>query len=143
MDLSKFFNYFTPISDDGALQKNLDNFKESPIYKIKVFERLIINGLFFKKSIVDFFTQADENLDMTQVDLAGEFMMYNRAWFWISQLDWNDEQWVKDLEVASNEQFLIAIKLSMHYFEEQEEFEKCAFLKKIQDFIQNYLAIEK
>jgi|694.fasta_scaffold100142_5 hypothetical protein len=144
MDLNKFFNYFNPTSDDDdeVLSKNLESFKESPIYKIKVFERLILNGLLFKKSIINFFSQADESLDMIQVDLAGEFMMYNRAWFWISQVDWNDGQWVKDLEIASNENLLTAVKLCMHYFEEQEEYEKCAFLKKIQDFVQNCLAIE-
>lgn len=142
MDLNKFFSYFNSSSDIEVLQKNLDNFKESPIYKIKIFERLITNGLLFKKSIVNFFDQADKDLDIVQIDLAGEFMIYTRAWFWINQLDWDDEQWVKDLEMASNENFLIVVKSCMNYFERQEEYEKCAFLKKIQDFVQNYLAIK-
>jgi hypothetical protein len=144
MDLNKFFGFFTPASDnDEILKENLESFKGSPIYKIKVFERLIINGLTFKKSIVNFFSKADEDLDTNQIDLAGEFMMYNRAWFWIDQLDWDDEQWVHDLKIASNENLLVAVKLSIHYFEEHEEYEKCAFLKRIQDFIQNCLAVKE
>lgn len=145
MDLGKFFSYFSPAPEDGdnqILQDSLKNFKGTPIYKIKVFERLILNGIAFKKSIVNFFNQADENLDVIQIELAGEFMMYNRAWFWIDQMDWDDDLWVADLKRASNENLLTAVRLSIHYFEEQEEFEKCAFLKKIQDFIQNCLAAE-
>jgi hypothetical protein len=141
MDLSKFFSYFNTNPSIGYSGEDMANFKDSPLYKIKVFERLIINGVAFKKSLINFFNQADEDLDVNQIDLAGEFMMYNRAWFWIKLLDWDDEQWVKDLKVASDEKLLTAIKLCIHYFEEQEEYEKCAFLKKIQDFIQNYLAV--
>jgi hypothetical protein len=142
MDLSRFFNYFNSTSDGGVSLEDLARHKDSPLYKIKVFERLVINGSLFKKSIVNFFSRADEDLDVGQIDLAGEFMMYHRAWFWIRQFNWDDEKWVKDLKIASNEKLLTAIKLCIHYFEEQEEYEKCAFLKKIQDYIQNCLAIE-
>ncbi len=53
-----------------------------------------------------------------------------------------DKEWIKGLKKASNENLLTSVKLSINYFEEQEEYEKCAFLKEVQDFIQNYLAIE-
>jgi hypothetical protein len=142
MDLSKFFSYFNTNPSIGYSEKDMESFKNSPLYKIKVFERLIINGVAFKKSLVNFFNQADEDLDIGQVDLAGEFMMYHRAWFWISLLDWDNEEWVKDLKKASNEKLLTAIRLCIHYFEEQEEYEKCAFLKRIQDFVQNCLEVK-
>ena len=115
MDLNKFFSFFSPTSEDGDFHGSLESFKESPIYKIKIFERLIINGLIFKKSIVNFFSKADEDLDVSQIDLAGEFMMYNRAWFWISQLDWDDEQWVYDLKIASSESLLTAVNNPQRY----------------------------
>jgi hypothetical protein len=142
MDLDKFFSFFNTNPEVGYSKKDLEGFKDSPYYKIKIFERLILNGLSFKKSIINFFSQADETLDITQVDLAGEFMMYNRGWFWISQIKWDDKEWIKDLKKASNENLLTSVKLSINYFEEQEEYEKCAFLKEVQNFIQNYLAIE-
>ena len=86
-----------------------------------------------------FFENADGTLDMKDVDLMGEFMMYHRAWYWISQFDWEDEGWVNDLKRSSDENLLTAIKLSISFFEEEEEFEKCAFLKRIQDFVKNHL----
>ena len=139
MDLSKFFSYFNTNPSIGYSEKDMESFKNSPLYKIKVFERLIINGVAFKKSLVNFFNQADEDLDIGQVDLAGEFMMYHRAWYWISQTDLTDEEWLNDLRRSADDEFVTALKLSINFFEEEEEFEKCAFLKKIQDFVENYL----
>lgn len=142
MDLNHFFSFFNNNPDSGYSKEDIKDFKNEPYYKIRVFEKLILNGMLFKKSLINFFTSSNDDLDMSQVDLAGEFMMYNRAWFWINQLDWDDEKWVEDLEKASSENLLVAVKLSINYFEEQEEYEKCAFLKKIQDFVKNCLEDE-
>jgi hypothetical protein len=102
-----------------------------------MFNKLILNGLGFKKQVISFFERNVEDVD--KVEMAGEFMIYNRAWFWISQFKW-DEEWVEDLGKIGDKYFLTSVKLSIHYFEGNEDFEKCAFLKKIQDFIENNLA---
>lgn len=141
MDLNKFFRFFTPIPEEQDDIDGLKILRNSPFYKIGMFTRLILNGLSFKNQLLDFFSKSSEDLDLDGVDLAGEFMMYNRAYYWIKQLDWSDELWVNDLKSVSDENLLTAIKLSIHFFEEQEEYEKCAFLKEIQDFVQNYLAV--
>jgi len=140
MDLNRFFSFFNNRSNDET-EENLSGFKKTPYFKIGVFTKLIINGLSFKKQVVMFFENSDGNLDMKDVDLMGEFMMYHRAWYWISQLDWTDEEWLNDLRRSSDDELLTALKLSIDFFEDEEEFERCAFLKKIQDFVENYLAI--
>lgn len=140
MDLNRFFSFFNNSSDERT-EENLSEFKKTPYFKIGVFEKLIINGLSFKRQVVGFFEKSDGSLDMRDVDLMGEFMMYHRAWYWISQLDWTDEEWLNDLRRSSSEELLTAIRLSINFFESEEEFERCAFLKKIQDFVENYLAI--
>lgn len=142
MDLNRFFSYFNNKNDD-SIEENLSNFKKTPYFKIGMFVKLIINGLSFKKQVVMFFENSDGGLDMKDVDLMGEFMMYYRAWYWIEQVDLTDEEWVNDLKRSADDEFITALKLSIHYFEEEEEYEKCAFLKKIQDFLENYLAITK
>jgi len=90
--------------------------------------------------VVKFFSKSEEEFDLKDIDLAGEFIMYNRAWFWISQTDISSEDWIEDIGKISDEEFYVAIKLTIHYFEEQEEYEKCAFLKKLQDIVKEYLA---
>lgn len=141
MDLNRFFSFLNNKGDQT--EENLDTFKKTPLFKIGMFVKLIINGLSFKKQVIMFFENSDGNLDMKDVDLMGEFMMYNRAWYWISQVDLTEEEWVDGLKSSSNDELITALKLSIDYFEEEEEFEKCAFLKKIQDFVENYLEISK
>jgi hypothetical protein len=143
MDLNRFFSFFNDRLDNDRLEENLTSFKKTPYFKIGVFTRLIMNGLSFKKQVIMLFENSDGNLDMRDVDLMGEFMMYQRAWYWISQLDWTDEEWLSDLRRSSNDELLTAVKLSINFFEDEEEFERCAFLKKIQDFVEDYLEIIK
>ena len=143
MDLNKFFSFLNGNSNEEKLKENLKTIKSTPYFKIGMFTKLIINGLNFKKQVIMFFENSDGELDMKDVDLMGEFMMYHRAWYWISQMDWNDEEWVDDLKKSTNQELLIALKLSIDYFEGGEEFENCAFLKKIQDFVEKNLEVIK
>ena len=139
MDLSRFFSFFNNRPQAEEIFENLDTFKKTPLFKIGMFIKLIMNGMSFKKQVISLFESSSEDMDMDGVDLAGEFMMYHRSWYWISQTDLTDEDWKDGLRISSDDEFLTAIKLSIHYFEENEEFEKCAFLKIIQDFVENYL----
>lgn len=143
MDLNRFFSYFNNKPQEEEMFENLSTFKKTPIFKIGMFTKLVMNGMSFKKQIIEFFGKSSEDIDVSSVDLAGEFMMHNRAWYWISQTDLTDEDWLNDLRMSSKDDFLTAIKLSINYFEGEQEFEKCAFLKKIQDFVENYLDIVK
>jgi hypothetical protein len=104
-----------------------------------MFNKLICNGLFFKRQIVTFFSKASEDINMDDISIAGEFMMYTRAWFWISQFDWEDEEWIVSLKSTSSPELLSSLLLSIKHFEELEEYEKCSFLKKISDFVQENL----
>lgn len=142
MDLNKFFELFGNTSGDKKTEKELEDFKKTPSFKIKIFVKLVMNGVNFKKQIINFFSKSlGEDEDLNGVDLAGEFMVYNRGWYWISQMDWDSEEWIADLKDSLNEDLFIALKLSIHYFEEQEEYEKCAFLKKIQNFVEENLEL--
>ena len=140
MDANKIFDLFSNEDDKEKIENDLTNFKNSPYYKLGIFKKLIMNGTVFKKNVVKFFSKSEEEFDLKDIGLAGEFIMYNRAWFWISQVDISSEDWIEDIEKISDEEFYVAIKLTMHYFEEQEEYEKCAFLKKLQDIVKKSLA---
>lgn len=139
MDADKIFGLFSNEDDKNKIENDLTNFKNSPYYKLGVFKKLIMNGTIFKGNVIKFFSKSNEEFDLKDIDLAGEFIMYNRAWFWISQADISSKDWLEDIYNISDEDFYIAIKLTIHYFEEQEEYEKCAFLKKLQDIVEKNL----
>lgn len=142
MDVNKIFNLFNEgeqLNTNEYLNGLDDN---SPYYKIIIFKKLIMNGGVFRKGVLKFFSKMDTELDLEDIDNAGEFMMYCRAWFWAKQFDLEDTTWIQMIEKLSDQELLTAVKLTIHYFEEIQEFEKCAFLKKIQDLVQNSLAVE-
>jgi hypothetical protein len=142
MDANKIFDLFSDKDDKNKdkVESELANFKNSPYYKLGIFKKLIMNGTVFKSNVIKFFSKSDEEFDLKDIDLAGEFIMYNRAWFWISQADISSKDWLEDIGNISDDDFHVAIKLTIHYFEEHEEYEKCAFLKKLQDIVEKYLA---
>jgi hypothetical protein len=144
MALDNIFTLFGfPDKDDEErkkLEAELDVFKETPHFKLGMFHKLIMNGSLFSKQVLKFFAKADPGLDIKGVDQAGEYMMYTRAWFWIEQVKLRKKEWKEALKQYSSEEFLISVKLSINYFESTEEYEKCAHLKKIQDFVEKNLS---
>jgi hypothetical protein len=143
MALDNIFSLFGfPDKDDEErkkLEAELDIFKETPHFKLGMFHKLIMNGSLFSKQVVKFFAKADPGLDIKGIDQAGEYMMYTRAWFWIEQVKLRKKEWKEALKQYSSEEFIVSIKLSINYFESTEEYEKCAHLKKIQDFVEKNL----
>jgi hypothetical protein len=143
MALDNIFSLFGfPDKDDEDRKKieaELDVFKETPHFKLGMFHKLIMNGSLFSKQVVKFFAKADPGLDVKGIDQAGEYMMFTRAWFWIEQVQIRKKEWKEALKQYASEEFAISIKLSINYFESTEEYEKCAHLKKIQDFVEKSL----
>ena len=139
MDLGKFFSLYNNNPIEDKLFENLDTITKKPFYKIGMFKKLIINGLEFKRQIISFFQSSNDDIELGNIDNAGEFMMYIRGWYWISQIDINDEESVEGIKLTSDEDFLIALKLIISFFEDNEDYEKCAFLKKIQDLVKENL----
>jgi len=119
--------------------KELEEFKKTPEFKIGMFVKMISQGISFKKQLIDFFSTADPKLDAQDMGEAGDFMMHNRAYYWISECGTRKKDWKEALNKKASKDFLFCLEVSMKYFEELEEFERCAHLKKIHNFIEKSL----
>jgi hypothetical protein len=139
MDINNIFGLFSSGSKEEEIYENLDTFKKTPLFKLSMFVKLILNGINFKKKLLYFFQKSSEDLGLDDVDLAGEFVVYNRGWYWINQVNLEDDEWQEDILKMELDDLLVSLQLSINYFEECEEYEKCAFLKKIEDFVQKNL----
>ena len=62
-------------------------------------------------------------------------------YFWIKDFKFRSKEWKEALVKYSDEDFLKMIKLTINYFEDFEEYEKCAHLKKIQDLVEKNLKV--
>jgi len=145
MSLTSIFALFgfPEDNEDGKsskLEKDFLAYKETPHFKLGMFHKLIMNGTVFKKQILKFFFKSDPGLDNDGIDDAGEYMMYTRAYYWVQDCKVKSKFWNSALKEYADEEFLCSVKLSIHYFESIEDYEKCAHLKKIQDFVEKNLA---
>lgn len=104
-----------------------------PFIKLKMFKKLIMNYTFYNKSLIEMFKKADPKLDIKELERAGEAMLYERAYSYIEDLNLKSRKVKKIITSSVDEELEVAFKLSLKYFEEIEEYEKCAFLKNILD----------
>tara|TARA_R100001463_G_scaffold30714_2_gene69852 strand:+ start:381 stop:812 length:432 start_codon:yes stop_codon:yes gene_type:complete len=142
MDKEKIFGLFDNNFDEN-LQKEIGGYKKSFHFKIGMFIKVIIYGDRWKNSVVSMFSKANTEFDVKDIDSVGNMMLYTRAWYWISQFDFDNEECINDLnqfldkdeETYNSSDLFISLMRTIKYFEKTEEFEKCAFLVKIRDLL--------
>jgi len=142
MSLKGIFGLFGMPEDDGEdklrkeLDESLDVFKDTPYFKVGMFCKMIKNGSNFTKQLLNFFKTSDDPIDMSGVDEIGNVMMYNRALSWIQDCELEKDEWKLAFHDHKEKGILECIIKSIKYYEQLEEYETCAFLKKIQNCIE-------
>jgi hypothetical protein len=147
MDINRIFNLFnsneddfrSTIKDSFGGEINLDEFKSTPQYKIGMFEKMILNHSNISTTVTNLFKNSNETFNIPEVEEAGEYIAYYRAWDYINECDLKDDCWKDSLLLRDSEYLTTAVKLAIHYFEGYEEYEKCALLKSIQLFLEDNL----
>jgi hypothetical protein len=144
MDLNKIFGLFSDeepksLKEKSQLIDDILDFKEHPLFWVGMFKKLIQNHKLFNKEIIGFFSILDQELDIYDVEQAGEFVVYNKAFSWIDKIDINNKLHQSSILKFSDDTFLSYLKSSILYFEKFEEYEKCAHLKNIQNIVEKFL----
>ena len=140
VNINKIFNLFdgeepNSLQEKAEIVDKLLNYKEHPLFWVGMFKKLIHNHKLIDHKIINFFSEMEEELDLYDVEQAGEFITYNRAWFWISKIDIQDRKCQEAILHYTDEFLETYLKFAISYFEEFEEYEKCAHLKKILDLV--------
>ena len=151
MDVNKIFDLFSGgrEGDGDYTQQELEDlrkmeeFKESPMFKVGMFKKLIFNHLAYKDRIIDLFKNVKPNLNIYELEEAGETITFERGWEFISQCEIDKEEWQQCLILYNDEEIKVALRLSINFFQDLEEYEKCAYLKEILDFLEKSLAVQK
>lgn len=127
----KIFNLF----DDSRVVDVHEDFMDSPYAKIGMFNKIIINNTVFLQKLKYFFTKNQKAYNEENVNSYASFVTFNRAFFYINQVDIDDHIHVDALTCYDPEQLIYNLDQSILYFEKNEEYEKCAHLFKIKDFL--------
>jgi hypothetical protein len=146
VDVNKIFNLFNNEEPESLKEKAqmvdilITDYKNHPLFWVGMFKKLIHNHSIFHDQLSKFFEKLDEGLDQVDVDRAGEFVVFNRAWDYIEKINSDNLEHQEALYRFADIPLRVAFELSIHYFQEQEEYEKCAHLKKNLEFVKLLLA---
>lgn len=130
----KIFNLF----DDSKVVDVHEDFMDSPYAKIGMFNKIIINNTVFLQKLKYFFNKNKKEYNEDNVNSYASFVTFNRAFFYINQIDVNNNMHIDALTCYDSEQLIYNLDQSILYFEENEEYEKCAHLFKIKSYLEEF-----
>ena len=117
---------------------SIDDLMKDPLSKIGMFVKLIQNHEIFHKKLNQFLSKENPNYDIEQTKNASMFTVYNRAWFYINQIDLTDKNHLDAVLDFKKEPFLSILEKVLQYFENIEEYEKCAKLLTLKNLKEIY-----
>lgn len=141
MDINKIFGAFNSSSKEEGntyyASPKIVSFvdENSPSYKLKMFQKLILNYIGYTQSLINLFDKSDPALDIKDIKKAGETMLYDRAYNYIKDIDLHKKNHIDALFREAKIDLESALNKSIDHFESLEEYEKCAVLKKYLDFL--------
>mgnify|MGYP003330897951 CR=1 FL=1 len=141
LNLNKIFDSFIDQQVDDLEETTLlIDFSEHPLYMLGGFNKIIKNRKFFQKYTIGLFAQHSPQIPSSKVKLIAEQLMFDKAWDFIKNFKPNNEFHVECLKMKASDDFLLNIELIIKYYENKEEYEKCAFLIKIYDKLKTLLS---
>lgn len=140
MNIDKIFSLFDGEEFNSLKEKaqaidvSLD-YKNHPLFWVGMFKKLVQNHQLFNDKLLKFFDNLNEGLNTVDVDRAGEFVVFNRAYQYMEKVDPDNLVAQEALYRFSDIHLKVALELSISYFQEVEEYEKCIHLKKNLEFV--------
>ncbi|MDA7616906.1 hypothetical protein N8579_00855 [bacterium] len=137
IDKNKLFDLF----DDSLQQetitsrKSLDDFIKSPFAKIGMFTKLILNHFVFHEKLKKFLNKEQPSYNSESTREAADFTIFNRSWHYIKDIDIEDPDSIEAILNFNPKIFNKALQSSIMYFENCEQYERCAHLVNIQQIV--------
>ena len=141
MNLSNFFSLFSNDNESktsSTQDTTLEELMNTPLYWIGMFKKLIYNYKSHGNKMLMQVDGFDIGVNYDDVQEAYEFMLYERSYFYLTCLDINNPEDLKILKKESDKILLFALNSCISYYEDQEEYEKCSFLKEVLDLSKDF-----
>lgn len=139
MNIDQIFNMFEKDNKDVDENNMLIDFSDHPLYWISGFNKIVNNYVLFTEYINREFNKIPPELRSDELGLINNIILYNRAWEYIKRFNIDNKFHLDCLKLKASNSLLKSLESSVLIFEGMEEYEKCAFLKKIQDKVKEYL----
>ena len=140
MNLKNIFDAFNSenFQNDDETSLLMD-FSEHPLFWISGFNKIIDNHLFFKQYTVKTFKNISPDVNIDELEKAGEELMFRKAWDYIKSINLNKSLHMDCIKTKASRDFIYNLQISIQFFEALEEYEKCAHMKDIQNKIEEFL----
>jgi hypothetical protein len=132
MNINNIFRAFNEDFEDEETEMLID-FSEHPFYWIGGFNKIIGNHEFFSKYTSKVFKNISPELNIDDVEKAGEHLMFDKAWDYIKNVKLDNPFHIECIGKKASVEFLSNLSIAMIFYEELEEYEKCALLKNIEN----------
>ena len=130
----KIFSLF----DSPNIMDVHEDFMDSPYTKIGMFNKIIINNKIFLQKLKYSLDRIKKVYSEESINEYTAFVTFNRAFFYINQVDVDNNMHIDALTCYNSEQLIYNLEQSILYFEKNEEYEKCAHLFKIKNFLEEF-----
>ena len=131
-------NIFSLFQNEDTIEV-YENFMDNPYVKIGMFNKIIRNNTVFNIKFKKFLDSVDPNYDKDYIDSSSRFITFNRAFFYIKDIDVENQQHIDALKCHDFEGLILNLDSSISFFEKGEEYEKCNHLFKIKKLIEESL----
>jgi hypothetical protein len=131
-------NIFSLFQNEDTIEV-YENFMDNPYVKIGMFSKIIKNNTIFNIKFKKFLDSVDPNYDKDYIDSSSKFITFNRAFFYIKDINVENQQHIDALKCYDFEDLILNLNTSISFFEEREEYEKCSHLFKIKKLIEESL----
>tara|TARA_Y100001938_G_C7929450_1_gene348594 strand:- start:249 stop:707 length:459 start_codon:yes stop_codon:yes gene_type:complete len=133
IDMTNIFGLFVPGEqlDGTSTATSLNELKTKPIYHVGMYKKLIQNHLNFNNRVLKFFHETNQDFDIVDVKAAGEYVVFNRAWSYIVEVDLKNKDYIHAIKHYSDKDFHNTLDLGIEFFIKDELYERCAHLLEI------------
>ena len=139
MNKDKIFSLFDDSSEAQEKvkeqKKSLAVFNNSPYHKLGMFTKLIVNHFIFHAKLEKFLKKESPAYNVESTREASEFVVFNRAFNYPNQINPLDKEVTFAVLDFDNKILTKTLESALTYFEELEEYEKCAHIYKFQKIL--------
>lgn len=139
MNKDKIFSLFDDSSEAQEKvkeqKKSLAVFNNSPYHKLGMFTKLIVNHFIFHAKLEKFLKKEEPTYNVESTREASEFVVFNRAFNYLNQINPLDKEVTFAVLDFDNKILTKTLESALIYFENLEEYEKCAHIHKFQKIL--------
>tara|TARA_R100000951_G_scaffold81318_1_gene69060 strand:- start:346 stop:771 length:426 start_codon:yes stop_codon:yes gene_type:complete len=135
IDPEKLFSAFeSPKVEEGDIFAEL---QKTQTFKLGMFKKIIWNQKNMEDRMDKFFEMMPDLAEKIDFEGdVGEFVTHTRAWVYLKDFDPTSEQGKDAARIFADDYTITACKLAISFWEEKEDYKKCAHIKKVQDFLE-------